>query len=133
MCNSIVFAAGQSSTNYTIESDVISGGGGESSSTNYFIEHTTGQSSAIGYSSSISYKNFSGFWYAVTGGISNLLGDINRDGSVDISDVILVLRIALGLDTEDSCGDMNFDNVLDISDVILTLRVALGLDTSGQC
>ena len=58
----MLYAAGQSSTNYTVESDVVSGGGGESGSTNYFTEHTTGQSSAIGESSSSTYGNYAGFW-----------------------------------------------------------------------
>ena len=62
-----------------------------------------------------------------------LMSDINEDGSVDISDVILVLRIALGLDSVQYCADINNDGVVDISDVILTLRMALGLDSTQQC
>ena len=62
-----------------------------------------------------------------------ILGDINKDGIIDISDVILVLRIALGLDPVQSCADINSDGFIDISDVILTLRMALGLDTLKQC
>ncbi len=61
------YSAGQSSANYTIESDVISGGGGDSGSANYFISHTTGQSSATGESSSANYSNYAGFWHAATG------------------------------------------------------------------
>jgi Chlamydia polymorphic membrane protein (Chlamydia_PMP) repeat len=61
------------------------------------------------------------------------LGDINRDGVVDISDVILVLRIALGIDPVTPCSDINNDGSVDISDVILTLRVALGLDPLNSC
>ncbi len=60
----ITFAAGQFSANYAVDMDVISGGGGEGSSTNYDTEHTTGQSTAIGVSSSSSYNNYAGFWYA---------------------------------------------------------------------
>ena len=60
-------------------------------------------------------------------------GDMNGDGVIDISDVILVLRIALGLDVPKSCSDMNGDEQVDISDVILTLRVALGLDQRTAC
>ena len=64
---------------------------------------------------------------------NNRLGDINTDGSVDISDVILDLRIALGLDEPRPCSDINGDGNVDISDVILTLRMALGLDELKQC
>ncbi|MCM8816664.1 MAG: chitobiase/beta-hexosaminidase C-terminal domain-containing protein [Candidatus Omnitrophica bacterium] len=67
--------------------------------------------------------------------------DINRDTSVDISDVILCLRMAIGLDiTVDSVqysfpyndwliaiSDINNDGVIDISDVILALRISIGL------
>ena len=64
---------------------------------------------------------------------TQLLGDMNNDGAIDISDVILVLRMALGLDTLNPCADINNDGVVDISDVILTLRMALGLDQLKQC
>jgi hypothetical protein len=62
-----------------------------------------------------------------------ILGDINKDAKVDISDVILVLRIALQLDPEAACSDINEDGGVDISDVILTLRMALGLDDTRPC
>ncbi len=56
-------------------------------------------------------------------------GDINGDGGVDISDVILCLRMAIELDpVNPSLADMNNDGTVDISDVILVLRKAIGLD-----
>lgn len=61
------------------------------------------------------------------------LGDVNSDDSIDISDVILVLRIALGLDLPKLCSDINNDGKVDISDVILTLRLALKLDSPQPC
>jgi hypothetical protein len=64
---------------------------------------------------------------------TQLLGDINKDGVVDISDVILELRMALQIDPIQPCSDINNDGVVDISDVILTLRMALGLDQLKQC
>jgi RHS repeat-associated protein len=60
-------------------------------------------------------------------------GDIDQDGTVDISDVILVLRCALELDECGLCADIDNDGDVDISDVILTLRVALGLDLIQDC
>jgi len=134
MTANITYAAGQSSANYQILTDVISGGGGDAGSINYDTEHTTGQPSAIGESSSSSYKNYAGFWYMFyTGAQGQLLGDINKDGIIDISDVILVLRIALKIDPVQPCSDLNNDGIVDISDVILTLRMALGLDPLKQC
>jgi hypothetical protein len=61
------------------------------------------------------------------------MGDINNDGIVDISDVILELRMTLKLDPIQPCSDINNDGVVDISDVILTLRMALKLDQLKQC
>ncbi len=61
------------------------------------------------------------------------LGDLNKDGSVDISDVILELRIALQLDPQVACSDINANGGVDISDVILTLRMALDLDEKQLC
>jgi hypothetical protein len=60
-------------------------------------------------------------------------GDINEDGVVDISDVILVLRMALDLDADIPCADIDGNGDVDISDVILTLRMALELDPLQDC
>jgi len=62
-------------------------------------------------------------------GIFYQKGDINKDKTIDISDVILCLRQAVGLDPiEPSLADINGDGTVDISDVILILRKAIGLD-----
>ena len=56
------------------------------------------------------------------------IGDINNDGVVDISDVILCLRMAIGLREPDIAkADLNNDGIVDISDVILVLRISIGL------
>jgi hypothetical protein len=65
--------------------------------------------------------------------VINLFGEINNDDIIDISDVILVLRIAVQLDPSQPCSDLNNDGSVDISDVILTLRMAVGLDALKQC
>jgi len=72
--------------------------------------------------------------YAITGGDTTIdetsyeKGDVNEDGEIDISDVILCLRMAIGLDPVDILlADMNGDEVVDISDVILILRKSIGL------
>jgi len=127
-------ALGMSSPNYLIDTDVLSSGGGEGQTPNYGNLFTLGQPFAIGVSSSAHYRNSAGFWYAliaVSG--KQLLGDMNGDGVVDISDVILELRIALALDPVEPCSNINGDTSVDISDVILTLRMALGLDPIRQC
>ena len=125
----------QSSANYSIDTDVLSGGGGECNSAGYYLWHTTGQPTAIGISSSASYTNYAGFWYTLPQPQEGCyyLGDINCDDQVDISDVILVLRIALQLDNVKPCSNINGDSGVDISDVILTLRMALALDAKRPC
>lgn len=56
-------------------------------------------------------------------------GDLNHDTQIDISDVILCLRMAIGLDSKNiDLADINNDQEVDISDVILILRKAIGLD-----
>ena len=56
-------------------------------------------------------------------------GDINEDGDIDISDVILCLRMAIALDPVDLFfADMDENGIVDISDVILILRKSIGLD-----
>lgn len=69
-------------------------------------------------------------------------GDINADGEIDITDVILCMRMAVGLPVTISgqtynspypewlieLADMNSDGEVDITDVILILRKAVGLD-----
>lgn len=64
--------------------------------------------------------------------INQYMGDMNCDDLIDISDVILILRMALQIDPIQPCSDINNDGIVDISDVILTLRMALGLDSLKQ-
>jgi hypothetical protein len=127
--------AQQSSPNYSIDTDVLSGGGSECSSTSYFLMSTLGQPTAIGPASSMNYLNYAGFWYTLPQPQEGCyyLGDLNCDDVIDISDVILELRLALQLDPPKSCSDINADTVVDISDVILTLRMALVLDAWKPC
>ena len=65
----------------------------------------------------------------LTGICLSMAGDISNDGTIDISDVILCLRQAIGLDISNpDSADMNEDGIIDITDVILILRKAIGLD-----
>ncbi|HOV22294.1 MAG TPA: clostripain-related cysteine peptidase [bacterium] len=55
-------------------------------------------------------------------------GDVDKSGGIDISDVILCLRMAIELDPLDtSLADINGDGEVDITDVILILRRVVGL------
>jgi hypothetical protein len=71
----MLYAAGQSSGNYKIPADAISGGGGSGGSVNYNLLHTTGQSTSIGTSTSSGYKSYAGFWY-----VFSVAPSIDTDG-----------------------------------------------------
>lgn len=58
------------------------------------------------------------------------LGDPNDDGSLDLTDALIVLRFAMGV-TELPCAeavcDMNGDGTVDMTDALLILRTAMGI------
>ena len=58
-------------------------------------------------------------------------GDVNGDGSVDVTDALLCLRCAMGLVTLDgnthSAADTNGDGNIDVTDALMILRCAMGL------
>ncbi len=63
----VQIAVAMSSTKYQLDwSTALTGGGGTASSTHYAIDFTVGQS-AIGVSTSNSYKASLGYWYGVSG------------------------------------------------------------------
>lgn len=59
-------------------------------------------------------------------------GDVNNDGKVNVVDVMLVMRHALGLDTLDPAdlevADVNGDGAVNVQDVTLIMQIALGVD-----
>ena len=91
-----IHAADQSSTNYKIEADVISGGGSDASSTSYTNESTLGQPTSGEPSSSTNYENKPGFWNVV----------IQPDGSS-------VQYNAYDADQDCTIGDFELLNAID--------------------
>lgn len=66
----VLFLAGgpvlaQSSPNYVLKPYAISGGGHKTTSLNYDLFSTVGQSSAIGISLSNSFIHYAGFWHTL--------------------------------------------------------------------
>ena len=120
-----VHATVQSSGSYTMERDLLSGGGGGVSSTNYGLLFSLGQSSTVGASSSASYGHHAGFWCAAF----CLKGDANDSRVVDILDAITALRIFLQLEQPpaDTCAvDLNGDQTVNILDVVNIMRLSMG-------
>lgn len=58
-----------------------------------------------------------------------IVGDINGDGLVDISDVNLVINVMLGKETSPA-ADVNGDGNVDISDVNMVINIMLGKSNS---
>ena len=56
--------------------------------------------------------------------------DVNKDGTVTVADVQLMINMALGL-TTDQC-DLNGDGKVDIADVQIVINAALGLGCNRQ-
>ncbi len=66
---------------------------------------------------------------------SALLGDINRDGKVDVSDVNIIINIMLGRAQASSYpgnADLTGDGVIDVSDVNKIVNIMLGKEPGGS-
>ena len=66
----------------------------------------------------------------VTHGSGGTPGDANGDGTVDVTDALLVLRYAMGLVNTIpgmSACDVNGDGVVDMTDALVILRIAMGI------
>ncbi len=64
-----------------------------------------------------------------------LLGDLDGDGNATVGDAIKILRIVVGLDSDDPCADANENGGTDVGDAIKVLRCVVGLDPwpIGEC
>ena len=60
-----------------------------------------------------------------------LKGDVNRDGKVDISDVVAIINTMAGvLPYEDA--DVNNDDHVDISDIVAVINIIAGTESSDE-
>ena len=56
--------------------------------------------------------------------ITQLNGDVNNDGLLNIQDVILIINLVLG-DSYIDTGDLNDDNEIDVLDVVILVNIIL--------
>ncbi len=56
-----------------------------------------------------------------------VLGDVNGDGEVDVTDALAILRMAVGLSTPTANADMDGMNGVTVTDALAALRIAVGL------
>ena len=59
---------------------------------------------------------------------SQVKGDINNDGTVDVDDLNAVINVMLGKSGHAVSGDVNGDNVTDIDDVNIIINIMIGKD-----
>ena len=59
------------------------------------------------------------------GNFCALSGDVNGDGTINISDVVLTVNCVLGGTCSD-CSDLNADGVVNVQDIILIVNTILG-------
>jgi hypothetical protein len=120
-------ALATSSASYKLPWDVLSGGGGDRSSSSYSLGDTIGQPSAIGLSESTNYRLGSGFWYGIPVVTGCLLGDANEDGVVDALDLQVEKQIIFG-ELPPTCGaDANKDIEVNVLDLVEIKRIILGI------
>lgn len=91
------------------------------------------------FSSAASLQSYIEGWYetllAEEGPIDppdTVMGDADGNGTVEISDALLVLRLSMGLIDgvpAQNAVDMNNDGAVDLNDALIVLRVAMGLVT----
>ena len=61
--------------------------------------------------------------------VVELYGDVNFDGSLDVTDVVSVINFILGgtfTEEQELTADMNQDNIVNILDVIIIVNEVLG-------
>ena len=62
---------------------------------------------------------------------SGLLGDVDFDGDVDVTDALLTMRYAMGIieftPEQLAVGDMDSNGTVNITDAVIILRIAMGL------
>jgi hypothetical protein len=119
-----VAIANMSSTNFTITTTVMSGGGGSMSSPNFQIQGTVGQPTPLPNTAdppySDSYDLYPGFWYTTVASAppNDCPGDFENDGDVDGSDLAVFAADFGRTDCSGDCeGDFDIDGDVDGSDL----------------
>ena len=68
-------------------------------------------------------------WAVSAGSTTHILGDVNGDGTVDVSDVNIVINVMLGKNQDPQVklwADLNNDGTVDVSDVNAVINIMLG-------
>ena len=79
------------------------------------------------YQNAIQWKDFFNI-HGDLGGV--ILGDVNGDGNVDITDVVAIANFVMGSESDnfvEANADMNGDNSIDVTDVVALANHVMGL------
>ena len=63
-------------------------------------------------------------------GSATILGDVNGDGSVDVSDITKLVSMILNSTLATDAGDINGDGTVDVSDITKLVSIILNTDTA---
>ena len=66
-------------------------------------------------------------------GLNTPLGDVDEDGSIGMTDVADMVWMVMELNPKHSCSDVNANGTVDISDIVLAMRAVYGMDASQPC
>jgi hypothetical protein len=107
--------AAQSSANYDLSWNVMGGGGGPMASATYKMDGTVGQ--IAGLSEGASSTLYAGYWQSMEAVCQR--GDLNCDGSIDWSDVVLCAYMSWDLVTPNvAAADFDHSGSVDWNDVV---------------
>ena len=60
--------------------------------------------------------------------LTSMIGDVNNDGSLDVTDVVLIVDMVLGYSELDITGDVNGDALLNVLDIVDLVNLILGIN-----
>lgn len=60
-----------------------------------------------------------------TPGMTYETGDVNMDGNINVTDVVLTVNIILGMYPYTDRADLNMDNAINVQDVFLLVNMIL--------
>lgn len=66
----------------------------------------------------------------ITASETVVLGDVNKDGSITIADVTMLVNQVLGKETPTVAADVNGDGAVTIADVTKLVNIVLGKDNA---
>ena len=64
-----------------------------------------------------------------------LMGDVNEDGTVDVTDVVLIMKKVIGKEVgtfNEDAADVNEDGTIDVSDAVLTVKIILSMSSGSR-